>query len=96
MLAGLEEDLSRRYKYRTFSTARGVELHAPFLVGETNVIFLWHSYYYFFSGRTDKDAIQGYADKIEALTNAVGGTTPVRISATTIDRAARQTRYGTF
>ncbi|KAF9127346.1 hypothetical protein BGW39_005936 [Mortierella sp. 14UC] len=32
------------------------------------------------SGRIDKEAIQGYADKIEALISAVGGTTPVQPS----------------
>ncbi|KAG0380802.1 hypothetical protein BGX24_004927 [Mortierella sp. AD032] len=32
------------------------------------------------SGRIDKEAIRGYADKIEALTNAVDGATPVQPS----------------
>ncbi|OAQ31261.1 hypothetical protein K457DRAFT_124271 [Linnemannia elongata AG-77] len=32
------------------------------------------------SGRIDKEAFQGYADKIEALANAVGGTTSVQPS----------------
>lgn len=93
MLAGLEEDLSRRYKSCTVSIARNVDPHALCVIGGTNAIFLLHIYY-FPSGRIDKEAFQGYADKIEALANAVGGTTSVRNSATTIDRSARQTRYG--
>ncbi|KAG0310623.1 hypothetical protein BGZ97_012439 [Linnemannia gamsii] len=32
------------------------------------------------SGKIDKEAIKGYADKIEALAGAVGGTTPVQPS----------------
>lgn len=93
MLAGLEEDLSRRYKSCILLLQE--VLNYTHLAYKAKLTYFFPlQFYYFFSGRIDQEAIQGYADKIEALTNAVGGTTPVRISATTIGRAARETRYG--